>query len=192
MKHWTVTVFAIAGGLALPALVAAQPGAPAAQPPASAPVAAPRARLHHGWSIRTFVVAPGDAAPSVGGGVDWRIARGRAAAHLGLAAATSPAGKSYGFIRFEGTFNLRLGPVYVGAGLGTGTLAIETPGIGTGKWTGAGVAPFVQLGREQPLGSRALVIELRGGAALPFGGLDPMEPVPSGRLEIALGVGLKM
>ena len=192
MKPRTVVSLAVLGSLTLPSLAAAESGAPGAQPPPPAPAPAPRSRLRHGWAVRTLVIAPSDAAPSVGGGIDWRIARGRAAAHLGFAAATSPAGKSYGFIRFEGTFNYEIGPLYLGAGVGTGTLAIETPGVGTGKWTGAGVAPFVQLGREQALGRRALVIELRGGVAMPFGSIDPMEPVPPGQLEIALGVGLKM
>jgi hypothetical protein len=194
MNRTTVVSIWIAVALAVPSLVAAQPPAgPGAQPPvASEPLAAPRARVRHGVGIRTIVIAPSDAAPAVGGGVDWRIARGRFAAHLGLAAATSPAGKSYGFIRMEGVVSYDVGPIYVGAGLGAGTMGIETPGVGTGKWTGAGVAPFVQLGRELAIGRRAIVIELRGGASMPFGSIDPMEPVPSGQLEIALGVGVKL
>jgi hypothetical protein len=191
MQLRTLVSISILGTLALPSLVSAEPGGPGAQPPV-APAAAPRSGVHHAWSIRTLVIAASDTAPAVGGGIDWRIGRGRSAVHLGAAVATSPAGRSYGFIRLEATFNYDLGPLYVGAGMGTGTLAIETPEVGSGKWTGAAAAPFVQLGREHALGRRALVVELRGGAALPFGSIDPMEPVPAGQLELALGVGMKL
>jgi hypothetical protein len=190
MAHRTLARLSIVVALATPAFAAAEAAGPGAQP--LAPPAAPSRGVDHGWRIRTVVVAPNDAAPAVGGGVDWRITRGNMIASLGLAAATSPAGHSYGFIRFEATASYDLGPLYLGGGLGSGTFAIDTPGVGSGKWTGAAVAPFVQLGRAIDLGRRAIVLELRGGTAFPFGSIDPMEPVPASHLELGFGIGLAM
>jgi hypothetical protein len=151
----------------------------------------PRTGARHSVGVRAVGVTPADGSFAVGGGVDWRMTRGRSRLHAGLAAATSPAGTNYGFIRLEGSYHLDLGPFYAGAGLGTGTLSIGTPDVGTGKWTGAGVAPFVQLGRELDVGGSTLILEARAGACLPFGSIDPMEPVPSARVELGVGAGMR-
>jgi hypothetical protein len=89
----------------------------------------------------------------------------------------------------EGSFNLVLGPVYLGAGGGLGTYAID---VMDDRWSGLAMALHGQVGTRIPIGSRALVIEARGGHSLPMSSTIPNEPVPSGVVELALGVGIEL
>lgn len=163
-------------------LVAAD-DAPAPPPGPTQPEA-----IRRTWTVRGIALVSGEGM-AFGGGFDVRVARGGAAMHLGGAAAAGTAGGG-GFIRAEGSLNYHLGPIYVGAGGGMGTYAIES--AMDDKWTGLAVALHGQLGAVIPMGERGVVIEARAGHSLPTSSTIPNDPLPDGVLELTLGIGVKL
>ena len=145
------------------------------------------------WGVRALVVQPAQDLPlEVGAVVNLRVRRGALVPQVGGSFATSPAEGGGGHIRGEVGLGVAAGPIDLGAGGGFGTLSVETPGVGSGKWTGAALVFHAQLGADLQVAGRGLRFELRAAHTLPIGSTDPTESIPdeAARLELSASAGL--
>jgi hypothetical protein len=146
------------------------------------------------WGVRPLVIMLNKDLPlQVGAAADVTIPRGRFAPRVGASFAVTPSGGHGGHIRVEGDLDLLLGPLYLGVGGAVGTLALETPGVGSGAWSGAALAlPGHAGARVGVVGSTAVTLELRAGHTVPIGSIDPTEEVPdeAARFELTLSAGM--
>lgn len=145
------------------------------------------------WGVRALVVQPAHDLPlEVGAVFDVRARRGVLIPQVGGSFATSPADGGGGHIRGELGLAVAAGPIDVGAGGGAGTLSVETPGVGSGKWTGTAFVFHVQLGVDLPAAGRAIRLEVRAAHTAPVGSTDPTESIPdeAARLELSASAGL--
>ena len=145
------------------------------------------------WGVRALVVQPAEDLPlELGAVVDLRLRRGAWIPQVGGSFATSPGDGGGGHMRGELGLGVAAGPIDVGAGGGFGTMSVETPGVGSGKWTGGAMALHAQLGADLTAAGRGLRIELRAAHTVPIGSIDPTESIPdeATRLELSASAGL--
>lgn len=144
------------------------------------------------FGVRPMVVVLSKDVPlEVGAAGDVTLIQGSFAPRVGASFAVTPSGRAGGHLRLEGNLDYLLGPLYLGIGGSAGTLAVDTPGVGSGAWTGAAIDVHGHLGARVGLAT-ALTAELRGGHTLPIGSIDPTEPVPdqAARFELTASVGM--